>query len=532
MSRHSASIFRLDPYRYLYAPLLLLFVVSTFLVMYTIRNLRIREAVFRLHHNENAYSISADTLVQKYKDLRNSSNTVFDSKTLLKESRLMAVLSEVRKIDETDGFYKVMEKPAALVLNLASKLSITEPFHLEHSHEREKLLQAAYIYERRRDFIAAAAVYSQVLSNYQLGVPEATFIHLHLGFCYSLSGKDEVALANLRDVQRLMPQSSMATAALAIESIVLEKLEIERKLEKLPTSATKAKKLFDITAYNEAANTYSLLPQKTMDQENLYFKARAQEEAGQVDAAIRDYRSVIEKNPKNKWGLAANRRLYILSSFYVRNEDIRSNSIKRGIEYGDASTIARAEVIKKGSLIEKEDDALQTNREELAQISDVPVKSLAPEKKTTEIEKEKEEKEETTAIKVEKKTETKVSDRLLEKLKKQRFKPIVNIEKKAAPAPRPPQRVYTENRIRKLEIKFLKTHEDVYIIVLNNGNLMYGADLSVKTKSMKVLTIYGKREILFTELESIEQAKSKKILEKMEKEKTDYEAGKASPEKQ
>ncbi|MCB1200391.1 MAG: tetratricopeptide repeat protein [Leptospiraceae bacterium] len=486
-SKPRAAWFPFEPYRWLLAPLLVCLVILTFLILEVVNELRINEVSFALRNNENTYDVSSDMLLTRFTMLFQNSQSIQSTESLLQESRMMTVLSEIRELPVEEPSYAFLKNPAVYIINFAAFITLTEPYRISDSFQHEKLLQIAYIFERRREFTAAVAVYSEVLEKFELNSIEAAYVYLHLGFCLALQGKGEKGRDYLRKAIETSPGSGIAQVAFKINNELNRLTEQKTQIDKMKLSAKKGKAYFEIMAYRDAIDTFEKIKPREKNLEILYFLARAKEEAGDTQSAILDYQKLVEQ--KNRiWSAAANRRLYLLFSFYSRDDSLKAESIANGIKNGDSQFLSQAESITKGLTLNRENELLQEARETLATIADIPEGSVE-------------------LAKINPENENKLGE-----LQKQLEK-IQTVRIEASKKKMLPQEKLNNLSVSQLKTYFKKNTQTLSFIETRSLGNLTGEILQETTEFVEIQTLYGPMKIPRTEIIRSGEVKTAEVIQ-------------------
>lgn len=483
-----------DYYRYILAPLVFAFIILSFLTMRVINDLRVNEVGFNLRQSNRTGAASSSTLLARYKLMSKDAGSSAD---YLAEGRLMAVMSKLQQVPDYKVSYPWLEPVAVSVINLMALATGTDPYRISTGIKKERLLQAAYIYERKRMFEQAADVYKKVLAGYSLAASEEGYIKLHLGFCLALLSDTSDAVKHLEWVTLKLPESEMAVTAFLLIQYITEFDRRLRKIEQMPESVEKGESFYEIMAYTRAIETMSKLkaPETLQQSQSLYFyRGRSYEETGDVAKAVADYTRVIDLKADSDLGIAANRRLYMLSTFYEKNDDLKKKALANGLETGDAGFFVKAEKYEKSVTLEAEQQFLKdsNNLTLLKNETGVDTVPIADSYSNIEIESENTE---SIAILRQKLKKVKQKQDIIEQIRKEKARPL-NLEKYTKAQP--------EERVTIIK----KNEKQVYRIKTRTMGTIIGHIRKRTSSQVQVLSLYGELNIPASEILSEEKIES------------------------
>lgn len=330
---------KFDRHKWLGLPFNALLLIFSLLLMQVIADLRFNEMSIALENvNQKGFGLKSTGLIARYQLIRaqgTASNTVED-KSILTEAQLMTVLSgEFAEKKRKEVSIPFLEGPARAVINTVNFLVGSEPLVNLEEDKGQKLLEMAYFYERKKQFNKSIFVYNAAIKHYGKASNEAAYIYLHRGFGLSLVGFREAALTDYDKVMSLDKGGELAITAEILSSFLIQtNLEIER-IDRMVTSVNKGIAYQKVTANRRAIEVFNRLEPTRKGQSLYYHRGRAYEEIGQTKKAIADYKRVIAINPRTLLAKKANRRLYILSTFYGDNKKLKEETKKLAEKTGD-----------------------------------------------------------------------------------------------------------------------------------------------------------------------------------------------------
>jgi tetratricopeptide (TPR) repeat protein len=246
----------------------------------------------------------------------------------LVEGELMAAASyDMSKREAEEQRRGIFERVVVAIMNFAGKLTNSKPIADPSEDQGQKILEVAFFYERRREFAKAIEAYNASLKNYAQRKDMLAYIFLHRGFCYSNIGKRAEALADYRQTKAYDPGEG--EYGVTAEVLALFLLDINKRLslvEKMADSVDKGELLYLLMSYHRAIDSLTAVIQRAPDQKAYFFRGRSYEETGNTASAISDYRRTIAMGRQSEWSAKANRRLYILGTFYEANAKLTEES--------------------------------------------------------------------------------------------------------------------------------------------------------------------------------------------------------------
>ncbi len=184
-------------------------------------------------------------------------------------------------------------------------------------------VQEAYLLERARQWDAAVDAYERVLTREDLPDYVRATVHLHLGFCHSMTLDFRRAREQYEAVSRVFPRTEYDVVARRLLA-VLEEIERGPAEETLrPVDEGRLAYL-----YMDYERAISVLRRyldgegpRDREPEARYFKGRSHEELGHYREAVGEYRRIAFLQD-DQWVREANRRLVMVGEFYSSDGDI------------------------------------------------------------------------------------------------------------------------------------------------------------------------------------------------------------------
>jgi len=263
------------------------------------------------------------------------------------EGRVQAVLASGQSEEPISNRRQFLKGPARFALNIIRVCMGKDIRRLETETAKEdKVIEAAYFWERNRHYDKASAVYAGLLKNRDLTPALRRYILLHQGFCLAMVSKYAEARKAYEEVIRRDPNSEAAVVAWKVLDFLDQ---IQRELKNLHGQAgsnfEKGKSLYLLMDYRGAIREFSMLLQSRLVSpqtlEGRFLKGRAHEELGETREALDEYKKILALSPQSDWGREANRRIYILGEFYERDAEMTKLALQRIQEYRDASFFGR-----------------------------------------------------------------------------------------------------------------------------------------------------------------------------------------------
>jgi hypothetical protein len=239
------------------------------------------------------------------------------------EAELQALITpEIR--DDGSGLKKLLDPLAFGAIRVVRSLMGKETESVSFDRPSSSHLQAAYYFERNRQYKKAIIEYEIALEQEPALRAE---ILLHLGFCYSLLSEFDRARLLFRQVADTYPGQEEAAVAIKL----YQKLEvIDQSIKRVvqvsgekKTPFKQAKILYRLMRYRDALKILAEIAQKETDHprihEILFLAGRCYEETGRDSLATDCYTNLVTYYPVGSWTKKANQRLLMIASFYKKD---------------------------------------------------------------------------------------------------------------------------------------------------------------------------------------------------------------------
>lgn len=215
--------------------------------------------------------------------------------------------------------YRFFSYPAISLINFNRKIIGKVPLRFLSSQESDYIrdLDLAYYYERNFQFPSSIKLYDKVLKA-DIDNSLRASIMLHQGYCYALSGSNEMALDNYsRIINDYGNENSAVTAA--ILSTYQKGFILARKkvLSSTDDPVKRSESLVSLLAYEQALDILEQAEQEAGEKDLLrirYFKARCFAGMGDTEEAVNSYLNVIETDPTSEYAKYSNRKLFIVGT--------------------------------------------------------------------------------------------------------------------------------------------------------------------------------------------------------------------------
>ena len=135
------------------------------------------------------------------------------------------------------------------------------------------------------------------------------------------------------------------------------------KINRVPTAADKGLLYFKAMAYRLAVKSLNQVPENKRNQSFYFLRGRANEIPGNSNQAIKDYIKVISMKQNPGLRKLANRRLYIISSYYDQSKTLRKRSEKVSTILNDNEILKASEKIKALSIEPENEKILKRTTE-------------------------------------------------------------------------------------------------------------------------------------------------------------------------
>lgn len=239
------------------------------------------------------------------------------------ESALIAI-----RQTQSDGKQATLIDRAALPFLNAFNFVIGLPrLRIGKTPEDERVLDLAFQFESFREYGKAIRGYDVYLSEFKVTREQSDFALLHRGFCHSMIGHNEEALA---DFHRVAADTASRNAPIAAR-LVTFLTELNRKIKQIESVQDPARRgelYYEAAAYMKALENFALVDQSRQSERIKFLRARALEETGNTHEAVKIYRNLVQTSSESQFALNANRRMYLLGTFLGNDESLKEESKK------------------------------------------------------------------------------------------------------------------------------------------------------------------------------------------------------------
>lgn len=226
------------------------------------------------------------------------------------ESALIAI-----RQTRTESKQATLADRAALPVLNGFNLIIGLPrLKLGKTPEEERVLDLAFQFESFREYNKAIRGYDVYVSEFNITPEQRDFAILHRGFCHAMVGHNDTALI---DFKKVAADASSRNAAIA-NRLVIFLTELNRKIKQIeanPDPTRRGELYYEAAAYMKALENFALVESSRQSDKVRFLKARALEETGNTQEAVKIYRNLVQTSPSSGFALNANRRMYLLGTF-------------------------------------------------------------------------------------------------------------------------------------------------------------------------------------------------------------------------
>ena len=342
-------------YRYLPLPLMVVFCIISIMVMQVISDLRVEEVslTFQKYRQEQG-SDRTSSLVARFEILQRQSA---ESETsYLKEGKQMSILSDQYSENQDDRKrYSLLNNVVKSLMNQVASLTGSEIRFSNSDQKKQRLIELAYMNERKRKFNKSIAIYDYLDSDFDNQQKEKAYIYLHRGYCKALIGQRQQAISDLENAARLGKGAEVGSTAKVLKTFTSQIEQRHTEIEKMPLSLEKSIALYKALNYSAAIDSFNQLEKYQKSQILYFYRGRAYEETGQTRNALKDYERVINSGAFTEYARLANRRIYMLGTYYSKNKSLQKVAITTARRNNDNSFIDRSKRIEKALDLSKEE---------------------------------------------------------------------------------------------------------------------------------------------------------------------------------
>ncbi|AFM12867.1 tetratricopeptide repeat protein [Turneriella parva] len=253
----------------------------------------------------------------------------------------------------------LVDRAALPILNIFNFVVGLPRLKLGKTPEDERVLDLAFQFESFREYGKAIRGYDVYLSEFSVSPEQRDFAMLHRGFCHSMIGHNDEALADFQKVAA-NPMSRNAPIAAKLVVFLAELSRKIKEIEAVQDPARRGELYYEAAAYMKALENFALVDKSRQSERLLFLKARALEETGNTQEAVKIYRNLIQTTAQSPYALNANRRMYLLGTFLGNDESLKQESKK------NSETIVKdKEFINVFAKLEKSATQLQTEAKKI-----------------------------------------------------------------------------------------------------------------------------------------------------------------------
>jgi len=256
------------------------------------------------------------------------------------EIKMNVLESSVMNFDAMNRQMKMnpMEIAGLWIVNGVRLLSFKTFLKLQEDQDKLLLLQYGFYMERTRRYDKAVEKYTILKSRGGLAADDYGFLLLHLGYCLALTGKQDDALEDLREVERTYPGTHYAENASLLIAILLDSKKRTDEIEaSVQNEGDRGVAYYNAGLYSEAIEKLSA--QQNLSDEQQYALARAYEETGQMNRAMSIYQNLTSTLANSAAAIRANRRLLMIGSFYGGGAEVTREAEKKAETLGDTQVV-------------------------------------------------------------------------------------------------------------------------------------------------------------------------------------------------
>lgn len=221
----------------------------------------------------------------------------------------------------------VIDRAALPVLNLFNFVVGLPRLRLGKIPEDERVLDLAFQFESFREYAKAIRGYDVYLNEFSVTAEQRDFALLHRGFCHSMVGHNDEALADFQKVAA-DPVSRNAPIAARLVVFLTELNRKIRQIEAIQDPARRGELYYEAAAYMKALENFALVDKSQQNDKLKFLKARALEETGNTQEAVKIYRALVQTASGSPYALNSNRRMYLLGTFLGNDESLKQESKK------------------------------------------------------------------------------------------------------------------------------------------------------------------------------------------------------------
>lgn len=285
----------------------------------------------------------ASDLLLRYQLLIDRFERKNDELETLRAEAMLAVIDGSR--DSADRVYEEVRAERSLelhVLNGLRALLGKPPLVLRPDRSAIDTIAHAYMLERARRWPEAVAAYRTTLTVPSLDETERATLQLHLAFSLSMEGKREEARDVLAEVERQFPEHEHALVARDM-IVYLDRIEEYRGpgASEVPGRA-EFFRLEYAGAIDRLDRFIATRPPIEEEAEARYYRARALEETGQFNEAIREYERIAFL-PSSQWTRESGRRLVVIGELYRPDEETSASGREILLAFDDEEFLAVAQ---------------------------------------------------------------------------------------------------------------------------------------------------------------------------------------------
>jgi len=219
------------------------------------------------------------------------------------------------------------DRAALPVLNVFNFITGLPRLSLGRQSEQEIVLDLAFRFETQREYAKAIHSYEIYLKEFSATAEERDFALLHRGFCRAMLGEFETSLKDFEVVKATASPKALPVAEKLI-GFIRALTERIRSIESVSDPARRGELYYNAAAYVKALENFALVDNARQSDKVRFLTARSLEETGRAKEAVSIYRSLVASGQGGNYAVNANRRMYMLGTFFADDKELAKESKK------------------------------------------------------------------------------------------------------------------------------------------------------------------------------------------------------------
>jgi tetratricopeptide (TPR) repeat protein len=279
--------------------------------------IRMLEMEYRLEDESREHS-SEDyiSILMKFKIQQKLMSETLDEASLLDEEVKRSAVYQFPDFN-ADTTLPFQTRVIGQGINLFRKLSGKKPIVLKSRRNLLLAIYQGYYHERNKRYEMALDSYRKGLENEKTYTLDRGLLLMHSAFCLALTGRTDESIRYCQEIITHYPDEKISASAFLLIEFIQSFEEEKKSVQKIETlSLETSRKLYMTVAYDEALKILNEMETSgSPDSKKIdfsYYKGRCFEEIGKRNQAVKEYQSIIIRQPDHDFSKLSNKRIYFI----------------------------------------------------------------------------------------------------------------------------------------------------------------------------------------------------------------------------